>query len=77
MQLPAALFPAPDRPTSTIRNSVDDVAGEEEEVAEADGKAKAGVEATVEEGDEEKTGKQGMGVGDASGDLSSVLFILW
>lgn len=38
MMLPAVLFPDPDRPSSTRRNSgADETAGKEEEVADEDG----------------------------------------
>lgn len=49
MSLPAALFPAPDRPSSTRRSSGEDEEDEGNDEAE---EVKAG-----EEGEEEKTGE--------------------
>jgi len=79
MLLPAALFPAPDRPSSTRRSSGEDEgegdsANEEGEAGEGN---KAGEGSKVGDEEEEKTGEGGEEVGDASGDLSSKLFILW
>ena len=72
MSLPTALFPAPDRPSSTRRSSRDDAEDEKgneewEDVAKVDEEGEA----------EEKTGEWEAEVGDASGDLSSKLLILW
>lgn len=77
--LPAVLFPAPERPSSTRRSSGEDEADGREEEDEGDEGTETGEEAKfAEEGEEEgRTGGGDAKVGGASEDLFSKLLILW
>lgn len=79
MTLPAVLFPAPERPSSTRRSSGEDEADGRDEGGEEDEGTEKGEEAKLAEEEEEEgsTGGREAEVGDASEDLSSKLLILW
>lgn len=79
MTLPAVLFPAPERPSSTRRSSGEDEADGRDEGCEGGEGTEKGEEAKSAEEEEEEgsTGGREAEVGDASEDLSSKLLILW